>query len=440
MKPVRSYQLGSVVLVLTTLSVAFPQDQLRDAAIQRRVNEIHGLIWRNYIQPENNQLLTRLDLAGKPLYIAGLPVSPSLEDSTLYGGTYLDALAQHYEVTKKPGVAARVRAIYQGLIKNATVSPSKGILARGTHPDGVTYWGNASGDQYTGFFFGLWRYSRSSLVMAEEKAEISTVITNLLGRLQKDGWTVMDERGVPVRFGALGALTPTPSLRLLAMLLVGWDVTGDERWMRQFDQEKKMRLDAVRDVSSEKGAPWVQMMNAMALRALLDLDKDNGDQLVFRHAARKVAEACLASIDGYKKLLGPAGRLLNREELYAAAGLRESLVTPGCKDWQCVPAEFILTSALRNPFNAIGVIFLLGQQDFYGAAMNAYREMILGIDYTQLRYVGFVFPGEYNYWLAVRRGLVKYDPSFDVETREEAYRMLREDVYSAGSQGKISLR
>jgi hypothetical protein len=90
--------------------------------------------------------------------------------------------------------------------------------------------------------------------------------------------------------------------------------------------------------------------------------------------------------------------------------------------------------------DSIAVIFLLGPEQHYQRASAAYQAMILGVDFSQLRNVGFIFPGEFDYWLAVRRGLLKYDASLDGETRDEAYRMLRQDVYSHESHGAESLR
>jgi hypothetical protein len=59
-----------------------------------------------------------------------------------------------------------------------------------------------------------------------------------------------------------------------------------------------------------------------------------------------------------------------------------------------------------------------------------------GLDFAEQRYVENIFPAEYNYWLAVRRGLLQYDPALDVEARpdneywkSEAYRIMHEDVY-----------
>jgi hypothetical protein len=128
---INPHYLCTLAIFLTLSAVASPP---QDTSIQRRVNELHHLIWRYYIQPETHLLLTRLDLAGKPLYVTGLRESPSIEDSSLCGGMYLDSLVQRYEITKMPGAAAQARNFYRGLMKNATVSPFKGLLARSLSP------------------------------------------------------------------------------------------------------------------------------------------------------------------------------------------------------------------------------------------------------------------------------------------------------------------
>jgi hypothetical protein len=65
---IKPHYLCQLAIFLILSAVASPP---QDTSIQRRVNELHHLIWRYYIQPETHLLLTRLDLAGKPLYVTG---------------------------------------------------------------------------------------------------------------------------------------------------------------------------------------------------------------------------------------------------------------------------------------------------------------------------------------------------------------------------------
>jgi hypothetical protein len=411
------------------LFVARPIADAQDAALQRRVNELHVLLSHYYIEPATGNLLTRLDLSGKPLFLAGLRETPSIEDASLCGGMYLDALIQRYEVAHKPGAAEEARRFYHGIILNATVSPSSGLLARGTHPDRTTYWGNPSVDQYTGVIFGLWRYYHSTLATANEKAEIQRVIVAMLRRFERDEWMLLDENGDTTTVWDLGYLDPTRAERLLSFLLVGYNLTNDAHWLHLYDQKKKTRLKLcanydIRDAAGRPYPAWVQLQNAMALRILLDLAHDPTDLDIYRRGAHSAIQSGLPQISGYKKLVLGSGRRMTRAEMIAA------------KLW----GEGPLTQAIRNPFDEITTILLLAEPEFYEPAMQAYREMMQSIDFTQLRTIWMTYPGEYNYWLAVRRNLISYDPSLDLETQGEAYRMLREDVYSEAANGAISLR
>ncbi|MEN6535269.1 MAG: hypothetical protein ABFD60_08230 [Bryobacteraceae bacterium] len=395
-----------------------------DSAVQTRINEVHGLIWCNYIQQETWSLLTRLDMAGKPFFVRGVRESPSIEDASLYGSIYLDALVQRYEVNRKPGAASEARSIFRGLIRNCTIIPSEGLLARGIHPDGKVYWGDPSTDQYTGVVFGLWRYYRSSLATAAEKKEIADVIRKMVVRLERDRWTILDEQGKPTRFGDIGALTPTRAERLLALLLAGYDITRDNRLLQLYAQEKKSRLPLCGNYTRRMGEPWVQLQNAMALRILLDLATDKADLAVFGRGARTVAEVCAQHLAAYRQIVGPDGKFLTRAGMIRAGFWNEKS----------------LTTVLRNPWDAIFSILLLEDRRFFDDALSACREMILGVPFPELRYVGNLFQAENNYWLAVRHSLLKYNASLDGETRDEAYRVLRHDVYSDDSRGAISLR
>src|SRR5438093_7501104 len=400
----------------------------QDAQLQMRVNELHVLISHYYIEPATGNLITRLDLSGKPLFLPGLRESPSIEDASLCGGMYLDALVQRYEVSRKLGAAEEARRLYSGVILNATVSPSSGLLARGTQPDRTTYWGNPSVDQYTGVIFGLWRYYHSSLATDSEKGGIERVILAMLRRFERDEWMLLDENGDTTSVWDLGYLDPTRAERLLSFLLVGYDLTGDAHWLRLYEQKKKTRLALcanydVRDTAGRPYPAWVQLQNAMALRLLLDLAHDAGDLEIYRRGARSAIQSGLPQISGYKKLVLESGRRMTRNEMMAA------------KLW----GEGPLTQAIRNPFDEITTILLLAGQEVYEPAMQAYREMMRSIDFTQLRTIWMTYPGEYNYWLAARLKLVPYDPGIDLETQGEAYRRLRQVVVAEGANGCPSL-
>jgi hypothetical protein len=388
---------GQVLLLAASAAAA-------DMPVQARVNDVHAIVWGNYIQRQNGLLLTRLDLAGRPFYPAGVRESPSIEDCALYGSMYLDAMLARHAATGKPGAAVRARTLLGGLLRTATVTGSPGLLARGVHPDGV------------------WRYFHSPLATPEEKSRIRSAVSAFLERLERDAWTVRNERGAPTRFGDVGALYPTRAERLLAFLLAAADITGDSRWLQAYQREKVSRLGLCRSYTAKMGEPWVQVQNAMALRILLDLARDPADRAVFAQGARTCADACRPFLRGYRKIQRPDGRFMNRREM-AAAGV-----------W----SERALTDALRNPFDAAAVILLLDRSEYYAEAVDAYREILLGVDFAELRYVGFVFPAEYNYWLAVGRKQLPYDPAADGESRDESYRILRQDVYA--NPGAVSLR
>jgi hypothetical protein len=342
---------------------------------------------------------------------------------------YLDALVKRYEVSHKPGAGEEARHFYGGVILNATVSPSSGLLARGTHPDRSTYWANPSVDQYTGIIFGLWRYYHSSLATASEQSEIQRVVLAMLRRFEREEWMLLDENGDTTSVWDLGYLDPTRAERLLSFLLVGYDLTGDAHRLRLYEQKKKKRLAlcanyGIRDAAGRSYPAWVQLQNAMALRMLLDLASDPHDLEIYRRGARSAIESGLPQIAGYKQLVLDSGRPMTRGEMIAA------------KLW----GEGPLTRAIRNPFDEITTILLLGVADYYEPAMQAYRAMVRSIDFTQLRTIWMTYPGEDNYWLAARRKLVHYDPGIDLETQGEAYRMLRQDLFSEGANGAISLR
>jgi len=327
--------------------------------------------------------------------------SGAVQDSAFMTAELLDALVLRHRVSQRPGAAEQAHRVLRGLLKIATVSPHKGLLARGVHPDGITYWGNPSVDQYTGVFFGLWRYYRSTLATPEEKELIRAAVLNMLTRLEQNRWMILDENGDTTNVWDLGYLDPTRAERLLSFLMIGYDLTADGHWLRAYEQKKKRRLELcrnfdIKDFGGRRYPAWVQQQTGMSLRILLDLVKDASDLAIYREGARSATEsAVLASRD-------------------------------------------VIAGGSTLDLAAVYVVLLLDQERFYRRAVDSFREMMSKVVFTRRRTPSHFF--EYVYYLAVSKGLVRYDPLLDLETSGEAYRMWREDVDPKNPNGTIGLR
>lgn len=395
--------MSAKVHVLASFVVCLPAYSLfaDDALLQKRANEIHLLTWNHFVEPSTCTILERLDVSGKPIFIQGLRVSPTLEDSAFMTAELLDALVLRHKVSQRPGAAEQARRILGGLLKIATVSPYKGLLARGVHPDGITYWGHPSVDQYTGVFFGLWRYYRSQLATVEEKELIRAAVINMLVRLEDDRWMITDENGDTTNVWDLGYLAPTRAERLLSFLMIGYDLTGDGHWLRTYQKKKLRRLELcrnfdVKDFAGRRYPSWVQQQTAMSLRALLDLVEDPSDLAVYREGARTAAESAVLG----SRNVTAGGKMLDLAAVY--------------------------------------VVLLLDEERYYGQALYSFRDAMLETAFTRRRTPSHLF--EYVYYLAASKGLVKYDPLLDLETPGEAYRMWHEDVDPKKPNGTIGLR
>jgi hypothetical protein len=356
-------------------------------------------LWKYYVQPETGTIVQRLDVSGKPVFVIGEPVSPSIEDSAFNTSHHLATLALRYELTGKAGAAKQAHALFQGLMRICTVNPVHGLIVRGLHPDGMHYYGNASVDQYTGVFFALWRYYHSKVATAEERMQIERVVADILERLERNQWMIMDENGDTTNVWDLGYVDATRSERLLSFLLIGYDITGDGHWRRLYDRKKQTRLEScgnfdVIDHAGNRYPAWVQEQTSMSLRALLDLAKEPADLEVFREGARTSAESAVSV-----GLLGP------RKSVDGAA---------------------------------VHVAVLLSQEKHYDLVLRAFRErMTRPATHTRGRQPPVL--DVWLYYLAASQNLIRYDPLYDLETPGEAYRLWREDS-AENSNGTISLR
>lgn len=228
-----------------------------------------------------------------------------IEDLAYQNGMLIFALCDAEEATGDPEFARLAQRTFRGLARMSTLSPVAGFVPRGPHPaDGKSYYPDSSLDQHSLYVCGLWRYYRSRLSSAEDRAAIRPIIAAILTRFEKQNWAFLVEDGSRASHagGDMLPMRPTQAALLLAMLAVAHDVTGDSHWREcaeRFGAESKARrweILAADDWRSPQ-TRFNNFINQDALRTetLRRLEPDPARREILRRRNARIAEGMLLS-------------------------------------------------------------------------------------------------------------------------------------------------
>ena len=221
-----------------------------------------------------------------------------ISDGPLYGGLFLDGFCRRWGLRPSAAAAADARRLARGLVALAECSPVAGFVARCFSEDGRSYYPASSEDQVLPWAYGLWRYWRSPLPDAAEKVRIAGLIRRMVAGIEELGWRVPCD---PTAFGFRGHFLGAKhkdAARLLFLNRLLHDLTGDERWARNYRKlalervgpGPKNRLEwcaegmefvnsaveviATHETASVSRSLWTSSLAQAALRGLWELEDD----------------------------------------------------------------------------------------------------------------------------------------------------------------------
>lgn len=406
--------------------------QLNDHQLQQKMEELHEHIRKNFIHPDLNIIYDCMESPHKKDRWGFLPTveevhanqpdvcgwKTGMENSALSGGIYLAGMVYRYDATGRREHAADARRIYEGLRLLATVPKSKGFIARGLLPDGKTYYINSSVDQYTLYVFGIWTYYHSGIATEKEKAEIRSIMHDICDRIERDGFTINTDKNTPALVCEIGVIRSDRSSRLLEIYLVGYDVTGNERWLDIYREKTAennyARLNTITDpavVSNPYGtaqmAVFALLQNQASLVPLLQLESSLPLKAAYLEAIRLTAK-----VVSDRLLLFREYDPEMHDDNYRLGGWRRGEnPRPGS-----LTTEF---RVLRMPSEAL-IVMLMNHgasltrpyPGLLDAAVTAElsalsRELLSTYDYPKTRMSDGLY-SEVAYWLAVKQGIFKY--------------------------------
>lgn len=338
-----------------------------------------------------------------------------MENPALNAGQHLAGVVLRHQLGNDPGAAAEARWLATGLLRLFDAASSPGFLPRGLALDGVSHYPNSSVDQYTMVLYGLYQYHESGIASAAEQQAIRRAWHHVLTRWEAAGWQDRREDGSAGFFGDIGALRPDRSSRLLAALLGGWALTGEERWHRAYlekvEEQNGARLNP--GLPRASSPLYVADQNQVAWRLLADLEEDPIRQAVYRsrlvETAAHVHDRLLVyrdfDADAHAAAVAASdwdwrkGCLADDPEANHGGAYNQRLrdLAPA------IPYEHRL---VQTPFEVAHVLLLAADPASIDFLRPHLAPLFGAYPYERLALSWSVYEVEWDYWLAVAAGLV----------------------------------
>lgn len=307
------------------LGCASVSAQEKPAAISASVERLHEDIWKRFIYPpgllfDYNGLDGKVDLPKPADFERGMPNALAWwcpqENGPFFTGLYLDGIIRRWEMTRAESDRVKARQLVEGLIRCASVSNVPGFIARGVGEDGKSHYSLGSDDQTGPWFYGLWRYVRSEISSAEEKASVTAKMLEVAKALEATRWLLPTD--------AVGNMTPGQSRgnladmeyrcasRLLFISHAMHTLTQDAHWLelnrKQLSEKSKAghtRLHYVKEgmpgevaefPNRGKSQLWIFVVSQACVRELIDLETDPEIKAAYQHSLRVTAESAVEKI------------------------------------------------------------------------------------------------------------------------------------------------
>ena len=395
--------------------------------IHRAMARCHERLWDAFIHPDLGLIYDYVaDDEQQPFWWLPTPAeisrrcpnpqgwSTGMEDSSISGGVYLAAMVTAHRLTADEDYAHKAQQLCAGLLRAGTCSPERGFIARSLTPDGDHWYPASSVDQYTWWMHGMWAYARSGLATDGEVDAIRTVAAEVCRRLERDDWAIAQEDGSEAYYCDLGAYTPDRSTRLLEVLLIAWDLTGEAHWWEVYAGKVRerggKRLDSVQDMLAYTPTPYAVLQTAASLVPLMALEPDADTEARYAGALKACARGmwyAVPALYGYdaerlsRADWDPDWRRRYPPEGYHKGGIR--FLPPG---WA------LEDQVVRRPCEAMMVLAYAADTDPALAhevvreqLATAIHDALTRYDYSRLHSYAAVY-AEALYWLGMDKGLV----------------------------------
>ena len=285
--------------------------------MEEAVERAHHELWRRFVDPVWDTLRNQAGLDGEVVLPTpeecrsdrpnALSWDISISDGAMFGGLYMEAAIHRWQITGEAEDREKARRIARGLMKLATVGRTKGFIARGVTPDGSAHHAASSNDQTLPWLYGMWRYVSSEIPDEAEREQIRAKIIEVTGALRDHGYRVPCDRPPFAYFGEFAGFGWNSAPRLLFLLKMTADVSGDARWEERYRQaikEQNPSGEASRLETCANGMvsvlqshhTWTSCPSAAGLRGLWELESDPVLKAAYEQGLRASATVAAESL------------------------------------------------------------------------------------------------------------------------------------------------
>ncbi|MGI6653346.1 MAG: hypothetical protein ACOX55_04455 [Christensenellales bacterium] len=203
----------------------------------RFINPETGLLF-NYTNTDGTvQLPTEEECSlGKPNHLSW---NCPLEDGAYYNGLYLDALVNRALYMNCLDAKRAAERTAKGLLSLLVCGPESGFIARGYIGKHKYHYRAGSNDQTFPWFYGLWRYARSSICIGDAKATCISSVEQVAMALHHREFKIPSD---PPEMGDRGNyMLPNPAdvAKLLFICRALYDLTSKDIWLERYNEYLK---------------------------------------------------------------------------------------------------------------------------------------------------------------------------------------------------------
>jgi hypothetical protein len=337
-----------------------------------------------------------------------------MEDCAISGGVMMSMICDRFAVTGDTALRESARKVFAGLVRLGTLSPSEGFVIRGISPtDQRSHYSESSRDQYTWYAYGLWRYYRSPLSSAAEKATMRKIITAICARLErnvveKNDYHIGREDGTfDSVVDKMWRVLAHEAARLPMIYAIGADLTGSRHWRdlaRQYGPEA-----AAQSKGDSTKIPYALLQEQVSLEPLYQLEQSPELKQQWREAMRLTADRVSVFFTGCRAY--QPTDITHVDLNWRSWPIQNSI---GCR----VPKWPDLLSredrTIRQPAEAALTRLLCPDASLTEEQLALAKQAIAQVDYTRVVAYGLYYT-QAVYWRAARLGMVKLPPRSKVD-------------------------
>ena len=281
------------------------------------VRKGHESLWSKYYCEETQQLYDHevvdpVQFPTREEVIECIPTAnaPSpVNDPTLQGSWILTANLRGHRLTGEQDYADKARCLFQGLTRLAQLARTKGYVPRGSAPGHDVVYPNSSVDQYTGFFYAMWRYWQRPVATKEEKALAVELVLDAARLIESFGHNVPCDDMRPSFYGDMSKITEVGRCcRMLQTYRTAYVMSGDEHWdhlyrekLEERGRERLKHYHNLKDHPPEKPvANWGMWQNQAAFRMLFETEEDAEVKAAYEHILNEEARMALPRLKGWQ--------------------------------------------------------------------------------------------------------------------------------------------